>query len=397
MQFVRYFALICSSIFYGYQYIIRVLPSVISDVLKYDFCLSDSALGQFSGIYYIGYTLSHIPFGILIDRIGLKIVLVTSVILSFLGLIPILFSDSWTMILLGRFLSGFGSSGAILAMLKVLNVYFSSSFSKLLGIAATFGLSCAVFGGKPLVLLMQHVGIDKLIGLIIIFGLCLSLLCIMIQDTDKTSLKNSMVKDLKNVVFNKNIAILCFFGGLMMGPLEGFADMWGVEFFMKFYRINKADAAFLGSLIFLGMGLGGPLVGYVTDKFGNFNRIIAICGSVITLSFTALFFKINSLLIVGVLMLLSGIASAYQIPLITSTLAHAKKSSLGAAYTNMVVMMFGYVFHTLISGIAEATNSMGDVASAVISISSIPILSFIGCMGFFLIKNEKNSEFDKSH
>ena len=57
-----------ASIFYAYQYILRVMPSIMLTDIMQKFHLDPAAFGQFSGVYYLGYSLMHLPIGIALDR-----------------------------------------------------------------------------------------------------------------------------------------------------------------------------------------------------------------------------------------------------------------------------------------------------------------------------------------
>lgn len=63
---------IIASVFYAYQYILRVMPNIMLPDIMEQFGISAATFGQFSGVYYIGYSLMHLPIGIMLDRYGPK-------------------------------------------------------------------------------------------------------------------------------------------------------------------------------------------------------------------------------------------------------------------------------------------------------------------------------------
>ncbi len=58
---------VIASIFYAYQYILRVMPSILLNDILQQFHIDAATFGQFSGVYYIGYSLMHLPIGIMLD------------------------------------------------------------------------------------------------------------------------------------------------------------------------------------------------------------------------------------------------------------------------------------------------------------------------------------------
>ncbi len=71
----NFFVWLLVSLFYAYQYVLRVMPNIIAPALITKFNISVADLGQFNGLYYVGFTLVHIPVGLCFDRFGPKIVL----------------------------------------------------------------------------------------------------------------------------------------------------------------------------------------------------------------------------------------------------------------------------------------------------------------------------------
>src|ERR1700722_6357998 len=84
-----------ASIFYAYQYILRVMPNIMLDDIMQQFHIGATTFGQFSGIYYIGYSLMHLPIGIMLDRFGPRKVMPVCILLTIIGLSPLLFADYW--------------------------------------------------------------------------------------------------------------------------------------------------------------------------------------------------------------------------------------------------------------------------------------------------------------
>ena len=85
------------------------------------------------------------------------------------------------------------------------------------------------------------------------------------------------MQNFKSLLSSPIIWLLSFGNLLMVGSLEGFADVWGVPYLTKAYGLEKGEAAGLVSFIFVGMLFGGPLLAYFAKKAGHY-AIIAACG-----------------------------------------------------------------------------------------------------------------------
>ena len=182
------------------------------------------------------------------------------------------------------------------------------------------------------------------------------------------------------------------FAGLMVGPLEGFADVWGTVFLREVYGLESAFAASFPSMIFIGMCFGGPLLNLLAEKTGNYLNTIIGAGLAMAISFGAmLVWQIGSVPL-SMNFLIIGICSAYQILAIykASTYVREEVAGLTTALANMIIMIFGYVFHTTMGGIVHAMGGPNTPQALICGVSVIPVALCIACGGFFLLlKMEK--------
>jgi predicted MFS family arabinose efflux permease len=392
-----------ASFFYAYQYILRVTPSVLMSDLLAKFHVSAEQFGQFSGVYYIGYAAMHIPIGILLDRVGPKIILPLSLILSVLGLMPLIYSDEWAYPTLGRLFIGMGSSGAILGVFKIIRLGFGDAkFNRMLGISVTIGLIGAIWGGLPLQFLLDTLGLEKLIWLVSAIGILLALSIYIAVPKQKPLAmvgNASILIDIKNVLTNKKVLAVCLLGGMMVGPLEGFADVWGKEFLKSNMGFDNNLASGLPSYIFFGMCFGAPIITYLADKFRSYFGFIIAGAVIMASSFVWIFSSTFTPFELKILFSLVGVMCAYQILVIylASTFVDETVVGLTTACANMIIMLFGYMFHTIIGKLMDI-NWDGTLVEGVRvyppeafvqGLSIIPIGLIVGAIGFTLVKLKK--------
>ena len=171
------FSWIFVSIFYAYQYTLRAIPNVIIDDFSTRFKTDEFEYSQFSGIYYIGYTLFHIPIGIMLDKLQPRAVLSICIALSAIGLLPLIYNDNYTLTLIGRLLTGTTSCAAILGLFKIIKLVFHDRlFSRMLGISVTIGIIGAIYGVGPIKFMIDKVGYDRTIERLALIGVILALL-----------------------------------------------------------------------------------------------------------------------------------------------------------------------------------------------------------------------------
>lgn len=375
-----------ASLFYAYQYILRVMPSIMLEDIMQQFNIGAAAFGQFTGVYYIGYSLAQLPLGMMLDRFGSRKVMTGSILLTVLGLLPLIFADHWVFPVIGRVLIGIGSSAAILGVFQIVRMTFSETrFPRMVSYSVMIGLIGAIYGGGPVSFMREELGYSFVLNSFVIGGLLLALITYWIVPEEKQGEeKGSMLSNVKEVFGNAKAVWCCIFAGLMVGPLEGFADVWGTAFLKQVYGLDSAIAASLPSMIFIGMCFGAPVLNTLAEKMGNFLATITLAGAVMTACFCILLMwpmEAGSLTFSFVSI---GVCSAYQILAIykASTFVRPQVAGLATAVANMIIMGFGYGFHTAMSTLIDKMGGATSPLALTYGVAVIPVALVIGTVGF---------------
>ncbi len=347
--------------FYAFQYVLRVFPGIMINDIRLKFGVDTQQFGDFSGAYYLGYALMHIPVGLLLDHKSPRFVIAFSALLCSFGILPLIYSDSWTFAVIGRFLLGAGSSTAILGVFKVIRLNFPSrKFGTVLGFSVMIGLLGAIYGGRPVQDLVDSLGWTTVLYGFVIAGILLALAVIFLipkrQNAEQTTSPGSLAHDLKIAFKTPYVMTTALLAALMVGPLEGFADVWGVSYLIQSYGFTKETASYLPGLIFFGMCFGSPALAYLGERTGRYRLIVQSSALIMGIFF--IFFLLYMLPLWGIQIsfLLVGVLSAYQVLVmhINSLRVQEKYSGIVTALTNMVIMSFGYVFHHFIGRIMNS-------------------------------------------
>ena len=383
------------SIFYAYQYILRVMPSIVLEDIMHQFGISAAVLGQLSGVYYVGYSLMHLPVGILLDRYGPRNVMTGCILLTSLGMLPLVFSTHWAYPMIGRFLIGVGSSAAILGVFKIIRMTFSEKrFPRMLSFSVMIGLIGAIYGGGPVSYMREMLGYDAVVKLIALGGVALAIITYWVVPKVETTSSTTVLSDVKEVLSNKKVILSCFFAGLMVGPLEGFADIWGTSFLKQVYGLDAAVAASLPSLIFIGMCFGSPLLSFIAEKMGSYLGALVGSGIIMMVGFIALLSTSLSISLVTVNFVIIGICCAYQILAVykASTYVREEVAGLTTAIANMIIMPFGYLFHAAMGGVIDLMGGSAAPNAYSAAVSVIPLALLVGSIGFFRLLIQERKE-----
>lgn len=274
-----YFVWFLGASFFLVDYIIRVSPSVLTHELMRTFNVNAFAVGLFSGYFYYAYISMQIPVGILVDKFGPKRLLVVSVLICSLSVFMFSNTDSISIGYLSRVLMGLGASFAFVGTLKLISIWFSARrFALLAGITQAMGMLGAMIGQGPMSHWYDIFGWRQCMHSLGIFFI---LLCIFIyvfvkdenhylDDHDVDSAHTvKVIPALKSVLTNTQSWLNCLFVGLMYAPTACFGEQWGAPFLSVHQHISITTAGQETGILFIGLALGCPVLGWLSDYFNT--------------------------------------------------------------------------------------------------------------------------------
>jgi predicted MFS family arabinose efflux permease len=386
-------AWLIASIFYAYQYILRVMPNIMLNDIMQQFNIDTVIFGQFSGAYYLGYCLMHLPIGIMLDRYSARKVISICILFTVAGLLPILFAKHWVYPIIGRFLIGGGSSAAILGAFKIIRIVFSEKyFTRMLSFTVTIGLIGAIYGGMPVSYLCGIYGYQVVVKILAVFGLILACITYIFTPEIIPTTQSTVIGDLKSVLTNAKVVLVCGLAGIMVGPLEGFADAWGSEFLKQIYNFDTKTANYLISMIYVGMCFA-PILSRIGERTGRYLETIAGAGIFMLAIFIILITNQFNMQGMAIGFFIVGICCAYQILAIYKASTYVPESITGltTAIANMIIMSFGYFFHSSIGIIIKIYSSEGKASSFIYGVSIVPIMLCIGAIGFCILSYKEQN------
>ena len=310
-------------LFYFYEFMLQVSPSVMGSELMRDFAITSQTLGMLSGFYYYSYTPMQLPCGILIDRFGPHRSLIFATAICALSTIAFSMTNSLYMAYVARLMIGFGSAFAAVGTMKLASNWFSTKYFPLLtGFMVAIGMLGAIGGEAPLAILVDAYGWRQSMLSIGVAGILLTIaIIIVVRDQPKHSHTSESSLDDKNqlsmwdsltvLIKNRQLWLVAVYGSLMFMATPVFCGLWGVPFLMEKLDISKAIAANYVSLVFVGWAIASPLWGMISNRIGLRKppMYIASVGTILT-SLLFIYAPVNSGWFVQSLLLAFGLFSA---------------------------------------------------------------------------------------
>lgn len=339
-------------LFYFYECLLQVSPSVMSHELMRDFSVTSQTLGLLSGVYFYSYAAMQLPGGVLMDYFGPHRLLTLATVVCAVSTMAFGMTDNFFMACVARLMIGFGSAFAAVGTMKLAANWFPAQrFALLTGLMVTIGMLGAIGGEAPLALLIDNFGWRHSMLIMGATGLILSVLLVFIvKDTPKNHGDSShhlieeelLIPSLLALMKNKQLWLVACYGGLMYMATPVFCGLWGVPFLMNKMMITKTSAANYISLVFVGWAIGSPLWGIFSNRIGLRKPPMYIgCIGALICSILFIFVPINTALYMEILLLAFGVFSSGFLPAFTvaKELCNKKYVATGLSFMNMMNMI----------------------------------------------------------
>ena len=375
--------LVCGlgAVYYCYEYLLRIAPSVMESPLREHFNVSAAGFGLLSAVYYYAYVPLQVPVGILLDRYGPRLLLTLACFVCVIGTFMFAGTNLFWVAACGRFLVGFGSAFAFVGVLKLATIWLPEDrLAMVAGFAAALGTIGAMIGDNVMSHIVVQCGWRQTVNWSAYIGLVLAvILWFGVRDRKKnqrrsgtiSSLRKSMV-DLLIIAKNKQTWINGFIGCLVYLPTTVFAELWGIPYLEYAHGLTHKSAAFANSLIFFGFMLGAPMMGFISDRLKRRKApmFIGACGASVMM-LTILYFPGLQETQLDCLLFVLGLFYSSQciVFAVGRELSPAEAGATAMAMANMIVMLGALLLQPLIGRLLDYSLSRHEPVSMLEQVS----------------------------
>jgi sugar phosphate permease len=269
-----------AALFFFYEYLQRVAPSVMVPDLMRAFRIEGAAVGELGAFYYYAYAVLQIPVGVLADRYGPKRPLVIAALLCAGGSLLFAAAQNLGTAQLGRLLIGAGSGFAFVCCLRLATNWFPEShFGLLVGLTNMLGMVGAISGEAPLASMVHHFewrGTFYFLAALAVVQAVLILVVVRDHPGPRANVQGfqegnwpRLFRDLKVVMKNPHSWFNGIYAGCINAPMAAFGALWGVSFMSEVYGLKAETAAASISILFVGCMLGSIFYGWISDFLGR--------------------------------------------------------------------------------------------------------------------------------
>jgi sugar phosphate permease len=351
--------------FFLSEYFAHVSLSVMVPELMGAFGVTALSLGTLSSFFYYPYVAMQIPVGALMDRFSAHRLLTIMALLCAISCFAFGASSGLLSAQASRALMGLSASFAFVGTLKLATMWFPAKrFGLFAGMTQALGMFGAVIGQGPASLGVTTIGWRSTM---FVMGVAIVVLAIMIgllvkdQPEDhalaqpRVASGKELLQGFWSVLQNKQSWVNAAFVGGLYAPTAAFAELWGVTYVENVYHLNQHVAATAVSFIFVGWSVGGPAMGWLSDKIQRRRPIMIISAMVSLVTLSLILYAPMGKVMLFVMMFLygvgnTGVATSYAV---SSEINPRRVAGMSMAFANMASVLIGALFQPVIGGLLD--------------------------------------------
>lgn len=363
-----------AAFYYFFQFIIRTGFGVMTDELMQAFDVDACQLGILSSCYYNAYAAMQIPTGLFLDRFGPRRVIAFGCLLAVSGVFIFAVSHNLYLSAFGRFLMGAGTACGFIGTIKMATLWLPlAHVGRAVGLTMFMGTLGANFAATPMRWLVETLGWRQSLLYLSAVGFVLSLVFFTIlrdkpvmhdgKIVEPTPLRlKPILEQIGDIMARPQVWYLALFGMIMYAPLAAIADLWGPAMMASFYGLDKMQAAFMISFIYIGVALGSPTKAYLAElkKSRKYSMAISLFMSLVVYA-VLIYIKGIPQPLMYLLLFLAGFSFGGQ-NMVFASISESlplKMTGLALGFLNMVVMFSGVIFQPLVGKLLASTQING--------------------------------------
>ena len=263
----------------------RLSTAVLSNRLVADFGVTAAQLGTLHASFFIIYAVTQIPAGLLADRYGPRYVGSVGAVVLSLGAAGFALSRGYPAAFLSRALIGLGSSVIFVTILRYCaNWYRTDEFGTMTGLTAGIAGLGAILATTPLAVAIESSGwratVTTLGGVGFVAAAGVFLLARQspatagldpiddVPEQPSVSLRDA-ADHLRQLLSDGDQYLLSTIFFTANGTVLTIIGLWGVPYLVVLYDLDVTTASTYTLLGSVGILVGAPAVGWLSDRLGR--------------------------------------------------------------------------------------------------------------------------------
>ena len=266
-----YLAWAAVAIAYAIAFLQRVSPQSVSLSFMADFETDAAGVAMLASSYFWGYTLMQIPAGLLVDRYGVKRVVLFSMVASSLGSAAFALAPNLLDVFAARLVVACGDALVFTALLKLVAQSFSDErFGVMSGISQVSGYVGGVIATTPLTAAVTGFGWRACFLFIACVGLVNLVFAKLALKPDPVSHSNKTLRSVLAAA-RQSLSHAANWGCAMtfashFAVVTTLSGVWGIPMVAHFFGISPSAAATPLLAFMIGNAAGSIFLGHAADR-----------------------------------------------------------------------------------------------------------------------------------
>jgi sugar phosphate permease len=283
------------ALMYILVYFYRVSLAVVAGDISRELKLTPQQLGSLSGILFYVYAVAQIPLGPMIDRLGSRLVISGSGILTAVGGILFSQADSLASAMTARVLIGIGTASVLMATFTVFSHWYSKQeFGRVSGLMVAVGNLGNLAATAPLALAVAAIGwrnsffvigIVQILVTVLVFG--------MVRDkpagpvaaaaTSMKAEKTGIMAAWRQIFSSRDFWLLGMIAFAWYGNYLALQGLWGGPYLMEIQHLSRESAGSMLMFTSLGFIVGSTLIDNLARRLFQSYKTTLLAGQLLLL------------------------------------------------------------------------------------------------------------------
>lgn len=299
-SFLAWFYCFLASSFFACELMrVTMFGSLVPALMK-EYSVGAARIGMLSATFSFAAFIFVYPAGLLLDKIPLKKIFVSAIAISTCATFLIYFSHSLNKLQLYLFFAGIGNAFGLIGSIKFINSWLAPrKIALATGLLISYGMIGGMFAQTPMTFLIAKFSWRAPWLLLAILELSVLIAIVLlvpqrehvfsqdvVEDTNKNTNTMTAITNFLHIIKaslgNKQNWLAGTYTSILNLPIVVLGALWGIAYLTRVYVFSQSTAANIVAMIFVGMILGSPFVGWFTNKIKS-RKLPMLYGAILSI------------------------------------------------------------------------------------------------------------------
>ena len=392
-------SILSSSLFFFYAFINMTCFNAINKSLMSSLHVSSLEISQLSAMYFYANIIFLIPAGLILDKYSIRKIFLIIMPISIASTFIFSLTHSYQIACIMRFIMGITSTFCLLGSVKLTSNWLEDKYAaRAISIIVTIAMLGGVLAQQIPSIIPKQYNWQDLLKIISLIGvICYFIIYILLKDapiyksSNNKSKKHAWIFALKN----KQNYLLGFLTNFLSTPIMILGALWGSSYLIETKHLSANSAQNCCSLLFIGLIIGSPVFGWISDIFKSRKKpiIYGIIGALITVILIIEDNSYQTRILMPLLFFSLGFFTSCQVIsyAIIIEVNPPEQCAFSESIASTIIMSSGAIFQPLFGYILSLNMNINrnNYQQAMIIFPAVFSLCLIICF-FIKIKKTKN-------